>query len=210
MHPTIINSDLEKYLTEIIPDRDAVLSDMESYGASREFPIVGPLVGRLLYIIAKAMHAKRVLELGSGFGYSAYWFAKAVGKDGRVVCTEESEENEKLAWGYFKRGNVSDRIEFHVGDALKLVDQIDGDFDIIFNDIDKANYPKALKKVLPKLRKGGLLIADNVLWSGKILEKKPDAATAGILTFNRMIYTSKELLTSIVPLRDGISISLKL
>ncbi len=210
IHPPLINPDIEKYLTDIIPDRDAVLSDMESYATKRDFPIVGPLVGRLLYIIATAMNAKRVLELGSGFGYSGYWFAKAVGHDGRVVCTDGSAENEKLALGYFEHGKVSDRIEFRVGDALKLVDEIDGEFDIIFNDIDKANYPKALKKALPKLRKGGLFIADNVLWSGKILEKKPDEATAGILTFNRMIYTSKELFTSIVPLRDGVSISLKL
>lgn len=210
MLSTIVNPDLEKYLTEIIPDRDAVLTDMESYASGREFPIVGPLVGRLLYIIARAMQAKRVLELGSGFGYSAYWFAKAVGKDGKVICTEGSEENHRLAMNYFKRGNVADQIEFHVGDALKLIDKFDGEFDIIFNDIDKTNYPKALKKALPKLRRGGLFIADNVLWSGRILDRKPDAAAAGILTFNRMIYSSKELFTSIVPLRDGVSISLKL
>ncbi|HWP82071.1 MAG TPA: O-methyltransferase [Bacteroidota bacterium] len=210
METPIIDSQIERYLTEIIPDRDAVLSDMEEFAASREFPIVGPLVGRMLYIIAKAMNAKRILEMGSGFGYSAYWFAKAIGKDGKVICTEGSSENEKLAASYFKRGNISDRIEFHVGDALKLIDKIDGEFDIIFNDIDKSEYPKALKKAVPRLRKGGLLISDNVLWSGKILQKKPDAATAGILTFNRMIYTSKELFTTIIPLRDGVSISLKL
>lgn len=206
----ILNKDLEKYLSEIIPERDAVLTDMEAFASSREFPIVGPLVGRLLYITAKSMKANRVLELGSGFGYSAYWFAKAIGKDGKVVCTEGNRDNEMLAMNYFKRGNISDRIEFHVGDALRLIDKLDGEFDIIFNDIDKENYPKAMKKAIPKLRKGGLLIADNVLWSGRILDKKPDAATAGILTFNRMIYSSKELFTSIIPLRDGISLSMKL
>jgi predicted O-methyltransferase YrrM len=147
--------------------------------------------------------------MGSGFGYSAYWFAKAVGKDGRVVCTEKSDENEQRAQGFFKRGRIADRVEFHVGDALKLVDKIEGEFDIIFIDIDKANYPKALRKALPRLRKGGLLMADNVLWKGKVFDRRPDADTAGILTFNRMLYTSKDLFTSIVPLWDGVSISLK-
>lgn len=206
----IVNSDIEKYLTEIIPERDPVLTDMEEFAASREFPIVGPLVGRLLYILATAMNAKRVLELGSGYGYSAYWFAKAVGKDGKVICTDGSEEHRHRATEYFKRGRVLERIEFHVGDALKLIDSFDGEFDIIFNDIDKAHYPKVLRKVIPRLRKGGLFISDNVLWSGRILDKKPDTATAGIVTFNRMLFASKDLFTSIIPLRDGVSVSVKL
>ncbi|MEK6755053.1 MAG: O-methyltransferase [Bacteroidota bacterium] len=200
---------VEDYLNDIIPERDAVLTDMEELAAKEDFPIIGPLVGRLLYIITKATGARRVLEMGSGFGYSAYWFAKAVGKDGRVVCTEESAMNEQVAQGFFKRGRIAERIEFLVGDALKLVEKIEDEFDIVFIDIDKANYPKALKKAMPRLRKGGLLIADNVLWKGKVLDKKPDADTAGILTFNRMLYTSKDLFTGIVPLKDGVSISLK-
>ncbi len=206
----IVNSDIEKYLTEIIPERDPVLTDMEAFAASREFPIVGPLVGRLLYLLATAMNAKRVLELGSGYGYSAYWFAKAVGKDGKVICTDESEEHRQRAAEYFKRGRVLERIEFHVGDALKLIDSFDGEFDIIFNDIDKAHYPKVVRKVIPRLRKGGLFISDNVLWSGRILDKKPDTATAGIVTFNRMLFASKDFFTSIIPLRDGVAVSIKI
>lgn len=206
----LINPTVEKYLNEIIPERDAVLTEMEEHAERKGFPIVGPLVGRLLYVIATSMKAKRVLELGSGFGYSAYWFAKAVGKDGTVICTDATEENHHLAQNFFKRGKVADRIEFHVGDALKLIDKFDGEFDIVFNDIEKANYPRALKKAVSKLRKGGLLVSDNALWYGNIFEKKPDAATAGILTYNRMVYASKELFTSIVPLRDGIAISIKI
>jgi predicted O-methyltransferase YrrM len=205
-----VNHNVVDYLNDIIPERDAVLTEMEELAAKRDFPIIGPLVGRLLYIIVKATRAARVLELGSGFGYSAYWFAKAMGKEGKVICTEDKPENEELAQQLFKRGRIADRIEFRVGDALKLIDKIEGEFDIIFFDIEKSVYPKALKKALPRLRKGGLLIADNVLWKGRIFDKRPDAATAGVLTFNRMLYSSKDLLTSIVPLRDGISISLKL
>ncbi len=205
----LMNRLVEDYLSDIVPERDSVLMDMEELAAKGDFPIIGPLVGRLLYIITKASGAHRVLEMGSGFGYSAYWFAKAVGKDGRVVCTEKSDENEQRAQGFFRRGRIADRVEFYVGDALKLVDKIEGEFDIIFIDIEKASYPKALRKALPRLRKGGLLIADNTLRKGKIFDKRPDANTAGILTFNRMLYTSKDLFTSIVPLRDGVSISLK-
>ncbi|HAL57342.1 MAG TPA: O-methyltransferase [Bacteroidetes bacterium] len=205
-----VNTNVEKYLNEIIPERDSVLTEMEMFAEKKDFPIIGPLVGRLLYIVTKGAGARRVLELGSGFGYSAYWFAKAVGKDGTVVCTEGSEENQELAQGFFRRGRITERIEFLVGDALKLIDKLDGEFDIVFVDIDKASYPKALKKAVHKIRKGGLLIADDVLWKGKIFDKKPDADTAGILTFNRLLYTSKDLFTSIVPVRNGISISLKL
>jgi len=206
----IVSHTVEEYLVDVIPERDLILAEMEDLAAQREFPIVGPLVGRLLYLLAKATKARRVLEMGSGFGYSGFWFAKAVGTRGKVVCIDASAENEQLAQSYFKRGRIVNRVEFHVGDALKMVDKIDGDFDIVFLDIEKADYPRALKKGMGKLRRGGLLIADNTLRKGKIFDKRPDEATAGILTFNRMLYASKDLFTSIIPLRDGVSISLKL
>src|SRR6267378_2173597 len=99
---------------------------------------------------------------------------------------------------------------FPVVDALKLIDEVEGQFDIIFNDIDKHQYPRAFRKAVPRLRRGGLLITDNALWSGKVLNHKPDSDTAGILTYNRLIYSSKELFTTIIPLRDGVSVSVKL
>jgi predicted O-methyltransferase YrrM len=206
----LVSHPVEEYLVDVIPERDLILAEMEDLAAQRDFPIVGPLVGRLFYLLAGANKARRVLEMGSGFGYSGFWFAKAVGTRGKVVCIDTSAENEQLAKGFFKRGKIANRVEFHVGDALKLVDRIEGDFDIIFLDIEKPDYPKALKKVVGRLRKGGLLIADNALRRGKIFDKRPDAGTAGILTFNRMLYASKDLFTSIIPLRDGVSISLKL
>ena len=206
----IVNTHIVDYLLSITPERDDVLQDMEEYALSRNFPIIGPLVGRLLYSLAKVTGAKRILELGSGFGYSAYWFAKAIGKNGKVICTEGDPHNAEHAQEYFHRAKIKNKIRFLVGDALKLIDETDGQFDIIFNDIDKHQYPKAFRKAVPRLRKGGLLISDNVLWSGKILTNKPDADTAGILTYNRLIYSSKQLFSTIVPLRDGVSISIKL
>jgi predicted O-methyltransferase YrrM len=206
----IVNAHIVDYLLSVTPERDDVLQDMEEYALARNFPIIGPLVGRMLYILTKATGATRILELGSGFGYSAYWFAKALGKDGEVICTEGDPQNAEHADEYFHRAKIKSKIRFLVGDALKLIDETDGQFDIIFNDIDKHQYPKAFRKAVPRLRKGGLLISDNVLWSGRIITRKPDADTAGILTYNRLVYSSKELFTSIIPLRDGVSISIKL
>lgn len=206
----IVNAHIVEYLMNVTPDRDDVLEDMEQYALARNFPIVGPLVGRLLYAIAKTSRTARILELGSGFGYSAYWFAKALGKEGRVICTDGDRANAEHAEAYFQRGKVAQKISFLVGDGLKLIDEVEGQFDIIFNDIDKHQYPRAYRKAVPRLRKGGLLISDNVLWSGKILDRKPDSDTAGILTYNRLIYSSKDLFSTIIPLRDGVSISIRL
>lgn len=205
----IVHPEIEKYLWNSIPERDAILTEMEKFAEERDFPIVGPLVGRLFHLLTVGTKAKRILELGSGFGYSAYWFAKGVGKDGKVILTEKDAENVRMAEQYFRKGGLLDRVEILQGDALKVIEKLNGSFDIIFNDIDKKEYPKGFRKAIPLLRKGGLFLADNVLWHGKILDARPDAATAGILTFNRLIF-SKEVFTTILPLRDGVSISLKL
>lgn len=206
----IVNPNIVEYLLNITPERDEVLSDMEAVALQKNFPIVGPLVGRTLYVFAQAIQARRVLELGSGYGYSAYWFAKAIGKDGTVICTDDDPANAERAREYFRRGKVAGKIDFRIGDALKIIDDLEGTFDIIFNDLDKHQYPKAFRKAVPRLRKGGLLISDNVLWHGKVLDRRPDLDTAGILTYNRLIYSSKELFTTILPIRDGVSVSIKI
>lgn len=206
----ILDNRIESYLNDVIPERDSVLTAMEEYATQNNFPIVGPLVGRLLYVLTYATKAKRVLELGSGFGYSAYWFAKGVGNDGIVLCTDKNPENEKKAKAYFKRGKISDRMQFHTSDALSVFDFTEGVFDIIFNDVDKELYPKVIKKAIPRLKKGGLLISDNALWKGKVLDKNLDAATAGVLTYTRLAYSSRELFNTIIPLRDGVIVSVKL
>lgn len=206
----IIDPKINSYLMDVIPDRDSVLTTMEEFAAKNNFPIVGPLVGRLLYALTQATGAKRILELGSGFGYSAYWFAKAAGKEGIVLCTDKSEDNAERAKEYFRRGRISNRLQFHIGSALSIFDVIEGEFDIIFNDVDKEQYPKVYRKAVPRLKKGGLLISDNALWDGKIVNQKPDAATAGVLTYTRLVYSSRELFSTLIPLRDGVIVSVKL
>jgi len=206
----ILHPDIENYLLEIAPKRDAVVVEMEVLAKVRHFPIVGPLVGRFLHQLVLITHAQRILEMGSGFGYSAYWMAKALGDGGTIICTERSPLNAEVAREFFKKGGVQHKIDFRVGDALEIIDQLEGPFDLIMNDIDKEHYPDAFRKAVPKLRKGGVLVADNLLWSGQVLSKTPDKATMAIIAFTKMIHESPELFTTVIPLRDGISVSLKI
>jgi caffeoyl-CoA O-methyltransferase len=206
----IINPKIQRYLSGLIPERDEVLMDMEALAKRRDFPIIGPVVGRLLAQLAIMSGAKRILELGSGFGYSAYWFAKAAGRNGRVICTDRDPDNRKQAMGFFKRAGILKRVEFRVGNALDIIDDFNGTFDIILNDIEKVDYPRAFRKAVRRLKKGGILITDNVIRKGRVVERNPDPSTKAILEYNRLIYTSPKLWTTIVPLRDGVSVSVRL
>ncbi|HZR47609.1 MAG TPA: O-methyltransferase [Candidatus Manganitrophaceae bacterium] len=205
----IVHPEIEGYLEHLLPAREPVVAEMEALAEKIHFPIVGPLVGRLLFQLALIHRAERVLELGSGFGYSAYWFAKGLPKTGRVICTEGSADRIGQGVEFLRRAGLGNQVTFRQGDALELVARAEGPFDIIFCDIDKASYPNALSLALPKLRPGGLFIADNVLWSGRVATASDDPDTTGIKTFNKSIYTLPELTTTIIPLRDGVSVSLK-
>jgi len=160
----IVAPDIDRYLHELANPRDPVLREMEVLAAEERFPIVGPQVGRLLYLLARSIGAHRVLELGSGFGYSAYWFARAVGPHGQVVLTEGSEDRARRAAEFLERGGFKDHVTILVGDALELAERQGGQFDIVFNDIDKEQYPRVLDRVETLLRPGGLFICDNMLW----------------------------------------------
>ncbi len=207
---TIVGPSVSEYLYQLLPERDPVLAKMEEVATTRNIPIVGPLVGRLFYQLAVLHKPKRIYEMGSAIGYSTLWWAKALSKGDEVHYTDGSKENANEAEGYLRQGEVLDRVRMHVGNALHVIDSLSGEFDIIFCDIDKGDYPMAFKKALPRLRRGGLLIADNVLWSGRVAEPSPDAWTAAIKEFNQLLYSTPGLFTTIVPLRDGVSISLKL
>jgi len=201
---------VEDYLYSLLPPRDEVLTEMETEAARREVPIVGPAVARVLYQLALMIGAKSVFEMGSAIGYSTIWWARAVGDKGRVIYTDGDSKNAEQARQYFERARVSNRITVHVGDALELLSEQKQEFDIIFNDVDKEDYPRVFRIAIPKLRKGGLFVTDNVLWSGKVAQKNPpDAATKAILEFNRLLYGSPDLFTTILPIRDGVAVALK-
>ncbi|HWJ48233.1 MAG TPA: O-methyltransferase, partial [Candidatus Udaeobacter sp.] len=201
---------VDDYLYSMLPKRDDVLVEMEEYATKHNVPIVGPAVARVLQQLALMINARTVFELGSAIGYSTIWWAQAVGENGRVIYTDGDAKNAERARGYFARAGISNRITLHTGDALEVLSEQKQEFDIIFNDVDKEDYPRVLRLVAPRLRKGGLFITDNVLWSGRVAEKNPtDSRTKAIVEFNRKLQDSKEFYTTILPIRDGLAVALK-
>jgi caffeoyl-CoA O-methyltransferase len=207
--PGILEPQVEKYLSSLLPERDAVLADMERYAKEHDIAIIGPDCGRLLALMAKISGAKRIFEMGSAIGYSAIWFARAAGPGAEIYCTDGDPANADLARKNFERAGVSKSIRFMTGEAVDLIDSTEGSFDIILIDVYKHQYPAALKKSLPRLKSGGLVITDNVLWSGRVTEPPEDDNTRGILEFNRSVFGSPDLFSVIVPLRDGVAICRK-
>ena len=206
----LVHPDIDRYLTSLAAHGDPVLGEMERIGAERDFPIVGPQVGRLLEVAARACGARRVLELGSGFGYSAYWFLRAVGPEGTVLLTEGSLERAKEADGFLTRGGFAGRFRIEVGDGLEIAAALTGPFDVLFCDVDKHDYPKALPLARRLLRPGGLFITDNMLWDGKVLAPAPDdLTTGGVLELTRALYAAPDFATTLVPLRDGLTVAVK-
>lgn len=201
---------VDDYIYSMLPKRDDVLAEMEDYATKHNVPIVGPAVARVLQQLAMMIGARMVFELGSAIGYSTIWWAQAVGEKGRVIYTDGDSKNAERARGYFSRAGVSNRVQLHVGDALEFLSEQKQAFDVIFNDVDKEDYPRVLRLVAPRLRKGGLFVTDNVLWSGRVAEKNPtDARTRAILEFNRKLYDSPEFYTTILPIRDGLAVAVK-
>ena len=206
----ITSEAVERYLYAMLPARDEVLTEMEALAAQRNIPIVGPAVGRILQQLALISGAKNVFELGSAIGYSTIWWARAVGDEGRVVYTDSDRKNADQARKYFERAGVAGRISIQVGDALELLSEHKQPLDIIFCDIDKEDYPRALRLAVPRLRRGGLLVTDNVLWSGRVTEKNPlEPSTKAIQEFNKLLYESTDLFTTILPIRDGVAVAVK-
>ncbi len=201
---------VHKYLGKRIPERPPILREMEEHAKENDFPIIGPLVGRYLYQTAHMMKARKILELGSGFGYSAFWFSLAIKGKGHITMTDSSTSNKRTAFDYFKRAGLQTQFDFKVGDALKSIKKIDGPFDIILNDIDKKDYPKTIDLAATRLKKGGLFITDNIIWSGKVCDKKQDVDTKAIVEFTENLYQDSRFFTTIMPIRDGISISVRL
>lgn len=206
----LIAPELDRYIKGLLPPRDPVIAEMELQAAERDVPIVGPAVATLLSTLARSIGARRVFELGSAIGYSTAFFAEAVGPEGKVFYTDGSPENASEAKGYLSRLGLLDRVEVLTGDAVTHLTATPGLFDVIFIDIDKDGYPAALEAAAPRVRPGGYLLADNVLWSGRVVDASVrDAATEGIREFNRRLFARNDFTSVIVPLRDGVAIARK-
>jgi predicted O-methyltransferase YrrM len=192
---------------------DPVLLEMEAYGKEHNFPLVGRNVGVTLEVLARAIGARRIMELGSGYGYSGYWHARAAGPAGEVHLTDGDPANAERGRGYLERAGFADRIEYHVGDAVTEMGKLDGEFDVVFCDIDKDGYPDAWRAASERIRVGGLYVCDNVLWYGRVAVEDPEDArphfTEAVLEHNRLIAEDERYVSTIVPTRDGVLVAIR-
>ena len=202
----------QDYLTSLVPPREQELQEMEDHAEKHNFPIIGPACGYYCYQLARMIGAKSIFELGSGYGYSTAWFSKAVQENGGGVVhhTVWDEELSKSAASHLLKLGFADIVQYHIAEAVESLRQESGLFDIIFNDIDKEAYPASLGVIKEKLRSGGLLIIDNMLWSGRIFDDNDiSPATEGVREFTRRITTDKDWIVSLAPVRDGMIIAYK-
>ena len=202
-----VHPDITKYLDSLVPPRAPELAAMEAEAGRTGFPIIGPAAGQFCYLVARMVGARRIFELGSGFGYSTAWFARALRENGGGVVHH-------TVWDAALSGQartrlaalgLTDLVQYHVGEAVQALRDTPGPFDLVFLDIDKAGYPAALPVIHERLRPGGVLIADNLLWHGRVLDpddRSPD--TTGVREFTRLATTDAGWAASLVPIRDGL------
>lgn len=208
----LFHPDLKGYLDGLVPKRPPEMAKMEEYARENGFPIVGPAAGYFCHQVALMIGAKRVFELGSGFGYSTAWFCKAVRENNgdevhHVVWDKKLSD---MAKDHLARLGYADIVRYTVGEAVETLKKTPGEFDLIFNDIEKADYPKSLPVIEGKLRSGGVLIVDNLLWSGRIFDPNDrDPATEGVRQFTQLVTKDPRWSASIVPIRDGLLVAIK-
>ena len=201
---------IDDYLYRIAAPRDSLLEKMEEYADSHSVPIIGPLVGRLLYNLAKSSQSRKVLEIGTAIGYSGIWLARAVAPlKGNVTTIDMDPERVKIAKKNISEAGLERTVRVIEGNALKVLPTLKEEFDMIFLDSDKDVYPDAFKMSVPMLRKGGLFVADNALWGGDVAKGGKSKDTQSMIKFNRLVSEFPGMSTVIVPLRDGVLVSLK-
>jgi predicted O-methyltransferase YrrM len=208
----ILHPQVREYLDSLVPIRHPELQQMEAYAREHNFPIIGPASGYLCFLVARMTGARSVFELGSGYGYSTAFFARAVRENGGGVVHHVvwDEDLSRRARGHLAALGFDDLVRYHVGEAVGALREAQGPFDLIFNDIEKQDYPESLAVIETKLKPGGILIIDNMLWSGRIFDSRDTSpATVGVREFTRRITTSPEWIASLVPIRDGLIVACK-
>ncbi len=203
---------INRYLVKLVPERPAEMLTMEEYAKKVNFPIIGPVCGHLCYQVARMIGARSVFEMGSGYGYSTAWFARAVVENGggkvHHVVWDENLSNE--ARQHLETLGYASFVEYHVAEAIETLSQTPGPFDLIFNDIDKECYPESLPMIREKLRPGGVLIVDNLLWHGQVLDgNDKDESTEGVRELTRILTTSPDWVSSLIPIRDGMLVAFR-
>jgi predicted O-methyltransferase YrrM len=206
----IVVQKTEAYLKSLVPPRPPEVEAMEAEARKKKFPIIGPVCGHLCYQVARMIGARKIFELGSGFGYSTYWFARAVEENGggEVHHTIWDEDLSRQARSHMEAMNLDGLVRFHAREAVEALEDTEGIFDLIFCDIDKDGYPKAFVASKPKLREGGVMIFDNMLWGGRVFdEEEIRPSTTGVREATKAIFEDPDFITTLVPIRDGMTIS---
>ena len=207
----IVDPAIDGYLKALATSDDTdVLLEMEALAEERSFPIIGRLCGGLLELLARSIGARRIFEMGSGFGYSAYWFSRATGPEGEIHLTDTDPDNQRQALDFLGRADLGAPIQYHVSDAFDALDTTEGMFDIVYCDIDKTGYRKAWDIGRSRVRVGGLYICDNMLWSGRVTGPIDDDDTEVIDDTNKAMAKDADWRSVIVPLRDGVVAALRL
>lgn len=208
----ILYDKVQEYITSLVPPREPELKTMEEIAEKNDFPIIGPTCGYYCYQLARMINARSIFELGSGYGYSTAWFAKAVKENGGGIVhhTVWDDDLSKRAQRHLSALGGADLVKFHNAEAVETLRQTPGPFDIIFNDIDKDGYPDSLPVIKEKLRSGGLLIIDNMIWYGKTFDMdNHEKTTEAIRRFTHDITTDPDWIVSLVPMRDGMIVAYK-
>lgn len=205
----IVDEDVDGYIDRLANRGDATLQDVERQGVREGWPIVGAAEGSFLHILARAVRARRILELGTAIGYSGTWLARALPADGELITVEGDPETARIATRNFQKTGVASKVTILVGAAQDVLRDLEGPFDLVFNDIDKEGYPDVLDPCVARLRTGGLLVTDNVLWHGDVARKGRSAETRAIRAYNDRLSRDPRMIAVIAPLRDGVSVALK-
>jgi predicted O-methyltransferase YrrM len=211
----IVPDAVERYLGSLNHLADHVLADVARQGADQRLPLIDAEVGALLRVLVKASGATRLLEIGTAIGYSGIWLAGGLPPGGMLITMEADPERSRQARANFERAGLTDRVSVMTGNAQLLVAKVAGPFDLIFQDAGKQMYGPMLERLIGLLRPGGVLVTDNVLWDGEVVPgfvtapARDVADTAAIADYNRRITSDDRLMTAIVPLRDGVAISVK-
>src|SRR5262245_54355392 len=205
----IVPDAIEGYLANLNRGVDPILEEIARKGADRKLPLVDAEVGMLLNVLATAIGANKILEIGTAVGYSGIWLARALSTDGMLLTMEMDPERGREAQENFRLAGLASRASVIMGDAQRMIAKVAGPFDLIFQDGDKKLYVPMLDRLVALLRPGGLLVTDNVLWDGKVVLAERDETTRAIADYNERLAAHPALLTTIVPMRDGVSISVK-
>jgi caffeoyl-CoA O-methyltransferase len=211
MAGALVAPELRQYLASLVPPRPPEMVAMEEYARTTGFPIIGPVAGYVCYLVARMIGARRIFEMGSGYGYSTAWFARAVLENGggTVYHVVWDADLSARARRHLRALGYEGVVQYRVAEAVGALRDTDGPFDLIFNDIDKESYPDALPVIADRLRPGGVLIADNALWQGRVFDPQDRSpATEGVRRFTQMVASDPRWIATVVPVRDGLLLAL--